>query len=95
MKDKKQLLVEYINLKKKQFEDEEPYYNLFGDMPLFSTIDDANHFICKLIGIDEVIDDAISEFVLSGKCSFTRENGEEFTVTTPEEFAAAVYEDEQ
>ena len=47
------------------------------------------------MGISESIDDAITDFLLGGKCWFTRENGEEFVVTTPEEFAAAVYEDEE
>jgi hypothetical protein len=64
-------------------------------MVLYNTIDDANHFICKLIGISENIDEAITDFVLGGECWFTRENGEEFVVRTPEEFAAAVYEDEE
>ncbi len=93
MDNKIKLLVEFINLKKKQLEDEKPYNKLFDNVSLFDTIYETNCFICKLLGIDESIEWAIDDLIIDGECWFAKENGEEFVVKTPEEFAAAVYEE--
>lgn len=58
--NRKEMMIEYVNLRIQEYKDVEPYYQLLGDsLQVYETISRADDFICKLLNIDDFIDESI------------------------------------
>jgi hypothetical protein len=58
--NRRELMIEYVNLRIQQKNETDPYYELLGDsLTLYDTIYKADSFICKLLDIDEFTDETL------------------------------------
>ena len=62
----KKMIVEYLNLLVKNRKDEEPYYQLLGEMSLYDTIYNTEVFAAKALGIPENLIDIIMSYSYDG-----------------------------
>ena len=86
---RKQLLTEYIELRVQQHAEETPYFDLLGcELSIFDTIDKANKFINRLLGLDEYAESLISDFVWwNGSSEIFAIYDEDRLIETPAELA--------